>query len=280
MTAVRWGVHRASLVVLAIAAGCYDPRVARGVQCGPNGECPAGQTCELTSNRCDGEPVGPVDAMVDVPPLPPDAAPGMFVDDFERPDSDALGNGWIEKTPTTWRIQDSVVRRIASATDYRDNLVYRPASEDIRDVEISVELAITALPPNFPQIFVRGQKGTIATADTYDGYLLFLIGDPAGTAAVIGRQRGNVFVETLTQFELTEEVTTGPRYRMTFRATGTNPVQLLGRFERAVPGGWTTIGQATATDAAMNRITGPGTVGFSGDNAATWTYDDFTRTPL
>jgi len=57
---------RSPLVLLAIAAGCYQPTVATGLPCAENGACPSGLdcragTCELPSGTGDA----PIDVMVD-----------------------------------------------------------------------------------------------------------------------------------------------------------------------------------------------------------------------
>jgi hypothetical protein len=72
--------HRLALVVcLAAATNCFDPRHRVGAMCGPQGECPPGQTCD-PDRRCQiASPGGPSDAQAGTHDasidLPPDAAP-------------------------------------------------------------------------------------------------------------------------------------------------------------------------------------------------------------
>jgi hypothetical protein len=97
------------------------------------------------------------------------AASTVFLDDFERPDSDNLGNGWIEKLPTVYSIAGGEVVRIATDTSYRDNLCHRPASEDALDAEAAIEVRFTEVPLGYAQIFVRAQSATLAAPGSYDG---------------------------------------------------------------------------------------------------------------
>ena len=267
------------LLVLVVTAGCYDPTPAIGVRCGTDDACPAELAC--LGERC--VPPGTVnDATPDVPPPPPpiDAPPPpmLFVDSFDRPDGDTLGNGWIEKTPATFSLRSQAVARVLS-TSYRNNLVYRPASEDLRDVELSIVMRPMTVPVGSPQIFVRAQASTIATSNTYDGYLMYVSG--GSDDVVIGRQLGAVFVVELTRFTVAPAFDTTSTYRMTLRAVGESPVSLRGSVERMTPTGWTLVGTASVDDTAANRITGAGSVGFSGStDDPGYTYDDVTRTPL
>lgn len=272
----------ATAVLLVVAAGCYAPAAREGSPCGPGAACPSDQTCDLVTSLCV-RTLLPSDAAADTGPsdAPPDAAMSEFVDTFSRPDGAAIGNSWIEKNPEAFSLAGDEVTRVGtSLVSYRDNLVYRPAAENMLDVEVSVRVRITSLPPRFPQIFVRARTTTITAADSYDGYLLYVNGGTTADQVVLGRQLGDVFVETLSQFTLSEPFTTTGRYRMVLRAEGTAPVVLAARVEKLVGTTWTTIGSTTASDAAPERIAKPGTVGFGGDEFARYIYDDFRRAAL
>jgi hypothetical protein len=279
------GCARACAFVLAaIATGCYQPAPAEGVPCGEGSACPTGQQCDPLTQRCMRMPSVPSDdALVDVAaPLdaPIDAPSNVFVDDFERADAADVGNGWIEKNPPVFSLQGGeVVRILTNPESYRDNMVYRPASEDVLDVEISVRVRITSLPPRYPQIFVRAVSATITTPDSYDGYLLYVVGTVTDRV-VLGRQRGGVFVVTLATINLSESFNTTDPFRLTLRAQGTDPVQLAARVERFDGASWIVIGEANVEDAAAERIAGAGTVGFAGDEQPPYVYDDFRRTLL
>jgi hypothetical protein len=266
---------RLSLAGSVIAlASCYAPRANEGVACSPAGECPAGQICDPATGRCAREL-----ADAGLADVPIDADVTRFVDDFERPDG-AIGNGWIEKNPSVYSLARGEVVRVPTPTEsYRDNMVHRPASEDLRDVEISVRVRFTASPPGYAQIFVRGQSETIAAPDAYDGYLLYVEGGLTDEL-VLGRQRGSVFVATLRRFTLAEPFDTTSSYRLTLRAAGNMPVSLHASVEREVGDQWIVIGETTAEDSASNRIKDPGTVGFAGNEVETYVYDEFRRVAL
>src|SRR5262249_53775894 len=55
----------------ALTVGCFHPRVATEVPCGPNGECPNGQSCDDTRQppTCVGPGSGSPDGPVDAEPL-------------------------------------------------------------------------------------------------------------------------------------------------------------------------------------------------------------------
>lgn len=254
-------------IAVAATAGCYAPSPPEGAPCSAAGDCPSGLVCDGTG-RCTRAPGDGPDGPV------PD-----LVDPFSRPDGPSLGNGWIEKLPSTYALAGGEVVRVDTPESYRDNMVYRPASEDVRDVEVSIRVRFTAIPPGFAQVFVRADSATIAAPDSYDGYLLYIEGDVTGEA-VLGRQRGSVFVTTLSKFSLSPPLDAGSTFRLTLRATGAQPVALRARVERLERGAWTAIGETAIEDFDASQITAAGTVGFSGHELATYAYDDFQRTPL
>lgn len=205
-------------------------------------------------------------------------AASHFVDDFARPDSASIGNGWIEKNAAAFSIVNGQATKLTVGSSYRDNAVYRPAGEDILDVEASLEISFIATPPGYPQVFVRLQSATAANPDTLDAYLLYL--PDSGNSAIVGRQSGSAFVTTLATFNFAQTLNTTDRYRMRLRAVGANPVQLAAFVERLVGGIWQTIGQTSVADAAANRIAVPGSVGFSGYVESSYRYDSFARVDL
>ena len=201
-----------------------------------------------------------------------------FFDDFERPDGASLGNGWIEKVEPAFSLLNGEVVKAVVTTSYRDNMVYRPASEDVLDIETSVELTLSALPDGNPQLFARVQAATIAMPNEYDGYLLWI--DDLVDTAHLSRQRGTVFVTTLVSFALAPPLDFTHRYRMRMRVVGTDPVILAASVELLDAGRWTVIGETTALDSHADRIVTPGAPGFSGAEEAGFTYDNFTRLDL
>ncbi len=272
MDRVGLGCVRAAVAAAVAAGGCYDPAPREGAPCSATGDCPSGLACDGTG-RCTRTPGdAPSDTTGDAPAED-------FVDSFSRPDGASIGNGWIEKLASTYALAGGEVVRIDTPESYRDNMVYRPASEDLRDVEISVGVRFTAIPPGFAQIFVRGEAATIAAPDSYDGYLLYIEGGQADEA-VLGRQRGTVFVTTLSRFPLVPPLDAGSAFRMTLRATGAQPVALRAKIERLSNGAWTAIGETAIEDFAATQIDAAGTVGFAGNEVSTYVYDDFRRVRL
>lgn len=201
-----------------------------------------------------------------------------LVDDFSRADGAGIGNAWIEKTPEAFSLSNGRVVKQAVGTWYRDNVVYRPAAEDVLDVEASIEFTLSSLPPGYPQIFVRLQSATVATTDVLDGYILFF--EDNANFALLARQTGNQYPVTLGTLNLTQPINTSGTYRMRLSATGTDPVQLTAFVERLDDGIWQVIGQAYATDSSSSRIASAGAVGFSGYIESSYSFDNFTRVEL
>ncbi|MBA3538474.1 MAG: hypothetical protein H0T79_02495 [Deltaproteobacteria bacterium] len=272
-----------AVTLFAIAGGCYDPALIEGLACSPNRACPTDQVCDVATNRCLREPAPPPDggepdASIDGPrDAPIDAPASGFHDDFTRPDGDALGNGWLEKTPLAFALQDGEVVRASGSSNYRDNLCYRPASEDVLDVAISMQVRFTASPPGNAQLFVRGVSASLDAPDSYDGYLLYVTGDQ-GDNLVLGRQIGTPFVTELSSFTLSPALNTTDTYRLTLSAEGTTTVMLAAKVERLALGVWTTIGQTAVPDTSAARIVVAGTVGFSSSANQAYVYDEFRRT--
>jgi hypothetical protein len=206
------------------------------------------------------------------------APTSTFVDDFNRVDNGALGNGWIEKTASAFGLVGNRVSKAATTSIWSNNLVYRPAAENVLDVEASVEVRFTSLPPTYPQVFVRGQTATIANAGVFDGYLLFI--DNALNRAWLDRIQGGSFFP-LAEITINPALNTTDTFRLRLRATGTNPVALEAYVERLSGTTWTVIGQAIINDTAATRFATAGTVGFSGHvEGGAFTCDNFTRLNL
>jgi hypothetical protein len=198
-----------------------------------------------------------------------------FVDDFNRADNASLGNGWIEKTPAAFALSNNRVSKASTSTGYLDNLVYRPGTENMLDVEASVEVRLLSLPPGYPQVFVRGQTATIADVGRFSGYLLFI--DNAADRVILSRIADSAFVP-LAQLNLNPPLNTTDIFRLRLRATETDPVRLEAFVERLSGTTWEIVAQATYADADATRFTTAGTVGFSGYvEGGLYTYDNFTR---
>lgn len=199
----------------------------------------------------------------------------QFSDNFNRPDGDIVGNGWIEKTPASFSIQDNRLRKLAFVTDYLNSVVYRPGSESLLNSEVSAEVRILNLSVGWPQIFARLQPGTVTTPNSLDGYIFYLDGSPQ--RAILGRQRGSAFLTELATVTLSEPVNLVDTYRLRLRVSGTTSVQLDALVERLIPGGaWLTIGQASATDVSAQRISTPGVAGIGSYVEDYYSYDNVT----
>ena len=198
-------------------------------------------------------------------------------DTFDRADNAALGNGWVEKNAAAFAIAGNRASKQTVGTGYRDNLAYRPAGEDVLNVEAAVEVQFTGA-PGYAQLAVRVQSATVANADTLDGYLLYI--NNSNSQAIIGRQNGTAFITTLATLNLGTALNTTDRFRLRLAARGTNPVLLDAFVERLNGAIWEQIGQGSASDAAANRFATAGSVGFGGYTEATYAFDNFARIDL
>jgi hypothetical protein len=205
-------------------------------------------------------------------------AQANITDSFTRADSPTIGNGWIEKTPAAFSIQGGAVAKVAAGNGYLDNLVYRPAAEDVLDVEASIEMRLLAANPGYPNVHVRIQSSTAANVSSLNSYILYVDGSSAG--AVLGRQTGSGFVTTLADIPVAPAMNLTDTYRLRLRATGTSPVQLSAFIERLSGTSWQIIGQASVNDSAPDRIFTAGSVGFSGYLETAYRFDNFVRTNL
>jgi hypothetical protein len=166
---------------------------------------------------------------------------GGFWDDFNRADNAAIGNGWTEKFPNAFSIQSNEVVHInTDPVDYHDAIVYRPLAEDRLDVEAAIEFRV--LPGmNFPQVHARAQRATLTQTNTLDDYLFFVDGfEPAPGRAIIARQApvAGQFECYMLAIPFPSALQASARYRLRFRATGTDPVTLQGTIERYNGAGW------------------------------------------
>ena len=212
-------------------------------------------------------------------PAPP------FIDAFDRVDSTSLGNSWIEKSFGTYEIASQHVARRNFAGDYRDLIAVRPAEEDLLDVELSIDFTVGNIPPGYPQIHARVQRSTIATANTLDGYLLYVNGT-AGNGVMFGnvtRQHGSILPPPLATFTISPELALGQTYRLRLAVRGASPVQLDGFVEHQAGSSWTVIGSVSMVDTDVTAVAAPGAIGFDAgqpEAAGYYTYDNFTYTSL
>lgn len=102
----------------------------------------------------------------DAGPTPPDLDSGgidaaseaaaqlpMFLDTFSRADGTPIGNGWIEKSPTTFALVNGAVQQKQTGT-YRNLFVSRPASENVADVLLHTTMTFSVSTAD-PCLFAR-----------------------------------------------------------------------------------------------------------------------------
>jgi hypothetical protein len=200
-----------------------------------------------------------------------------FVDDFSRPDSDSLGNGWIEKTSAVFFLEGAQASKQSFNTDYTNSLVYRPAAEDMLNVETSVQMRLRNASPGYPQLIARLQSSTAAASGSFTGYILFI--DGSTTRAYLGRQQGTGLA-SLAGIDISPALTTTDTYRLRMSVTGTTSVQIQAFVERLNGASWQVIGQASYTDTSAQRLATVGSVGFGGYTENAYTFDNFTRNDL
>ncbi len=216
----------------------------------------------------------------------PDAGP-TFRDDFARDDG-TIGNGWLlRRTPGCFGIRGGELLRSAQTPDagtdsYVDCLIYRPASEDLLNVEASVIVRFKDTPQGWPQIHARIQKGTVGTAGMLDSYFFFL--NRSSGFFELGHVHGAAAFDVFATFAANPALDSTTPVRLTLRVTGTGPVKLVGTLDRFVNGQWLQSGQV-AHDEDAASIPVAGSVGLSSGAAkdeatSNYAYDDFTRTPL
>jgi hypothetical protein len=238
----------------------------------------AGSQSVTVFNSGTGGGLSPQSVAFSVTPPAGGGGGASFSDDFARADSDSLGNGWIEKLTTPWFLQGGRAVKQGVGSSYQDNVAYRPASEDVLDVEASAVMRITGANPGYPQIFTRIQSGTAAASGFLQGYILYI--DGVNNRAVLGRQEGYSFLTELATLTLSPALNTTDTFRLRLSTVGTTSVQLQAYVERLGTSGWSTIGTASVTDSSANRIQTAGAVGFSGYTESGYSFDDFTRSNL
>ena len=209
-----------------------------------------------------------------------DGETGVFVDDFNRPDSATIGNGWTMKTPAAFTLSDNEVQRTTDmTTNFADDIVYRPANEDVADVDLSIELVFQGAPGGYPQLHVRAQRATITETAFLDSYICYV--QDASTLA-ISRAFDFTSLEDFTTGTIAPAVQTGERYRLHCSVRGTSPPVIDASLEHFSGGSWTTIAQTQAQDSDAGVMAGAGTVGFSASStdSSQYVYDNFVRTNL
>jgi hypothetical protein len=204
-----------------------------------------------------------------------DASAGVeFFDSFDRPDSSKIGNGWIEKDPTLFVLEQGAAKQVVSRSTDLGLTVFRPAEENAADVEVRSDF-ISYEDGNYtpwprlvarldPSLAAGSVRAYIAIVYVYDQELRIMRGDRS--------------VETtLATTHLSSDFSAVRRYRLALRVTGASPVTLVASVVDTTSG--REIANIATTDDSEQRIQGAGSMGFAGDNDVLGlTYDNFAYT--
>jgi hypothetical protein len=181
---------RDRLALIAVLAGCYDPRLPLGVPCTTGDGCPNGQhcsnqTCVGDGSRDAGGDAGPVDT---ANPIDTSGAPIVVLD--EEFNGTALPAGWqVVPSAGTWTVSGGMAVA-GSPGPEADYLTYRLPSDGTYRVTVTLT--------------VDRMLGATA-ADHYVGVALqtssTTAGDLAGAVCALSKQQGQ---EGLLLFDLSD----------------------------------------------------------------------------
>lgn len=196
----------------------------------------------------------------------------LFADDFERPDSPTLGNGWWEQS-TAFELIAGEVHNLGPGIDFESHLALRPDSTVPLDSEQTIEFTITS--PDFgsgsPQLHARVQnEGDVPASRSY---ICFANGDAVCVSRHTG---GNLENNTCDPTPIPFSTN---RYRLTMLISGQATVVvdcLLEIFDENVMD-FVEHAHQIVPDSADERINATGRVGFSAHNdPGTFVYDNYT----
>lgn len=213
-------------------------------------------------------------ASPDDPPGPGrgDGAPGAggpdaFADDFDRPDSFEIGNGWVESSPAAFELRNGTLAHRVPGLPPRERYLYRPEAEDARDVEAGIDIVYDGIDDRTrPQIHLRVQRESSALT----GYVTYVDGDDA---LVIDRLVGG---DAVRQARIAiDDPNPGDLYRLSARIAGTDPVRISATWEHRRENG-TSVKTTSTQDDSSSRITAPGALGLAADvEANDFVYDNW-----
>lgn len=198
----------------------------------------------------------------------------VFFDDFDRPDSVALRNGWVEKTAGAWQILDGRVQFESDAAGFADDFFYQPTI-DILDVEVSVEFRFSDLAfDDYPQVHGRLDVADTQVQGQVRSYGVFV--DVMGSYLCVIRSNSGMAGTNFGMAQLADGFVEGALYRVSIRISGTDPVEVEGLLEREENGEWVPNGSIFIVDDTEGRIISEGAVGTTGNNnIAVLSYDNF-----
>lgn len=201
-----------------------------------------------------------------------------FFDDFDREAGPDLGNGWIERDPTVWAIENGyAVAQESPGETANVTLFHRGLDEQATDIEVAAEFQV--LSPFIrlsPQIGVRLQPpSTEPNLESYTGYTAlpefdgslpeFDPNNDVGTLCIRRFLNNHLALNNFECENLEDaQFRSGQRYRLTLRVTGEYPVELTATLERLSEAEtWVNVAVTTWTDDDRDRVVGPGVWGLS-----------------
>lgn len=222
-----------------------------------------GDSSTADSSTTDSNTTGGIDC---------ELAIGMAWDDeFDRADADDLGNCWVEKAPSVWRIADGEVTSLGTgATAESDHIVWRNGLH-ADNVEVALEFRIRSGDPrNEPQAMARMTDDSLEPGANYHGYALAPQATDGGEPTQLCLMRFDGGPEPGDQRceNLPEPLELGPtRYRLVLRVVDPGPVLVDGSLAVFRPGDveWSPVlALPQWQDAAPEQIVSAGAAGFSG----------------
>jgi hypothetical protein len=200
-----------------------------------------------------------------------------ILDTFDRPSSNAIGNGWIEKTPAVFDLLNNAAELVVSPTEPADAIVYRPAAEDVESVTVGVTL-VGDKEIGAPMLLARLQSATAASPQAFTAYYATI---PQGTPNVLQIVRRNgTSVTLLVQKNLPIPLSLKTAYRLSLKVVTLSPANVTCTAAvRELPSG-ALIGTISHADGLPDRIMTAGSVGFgaTATGGSRTRFDDFTRT--
>lgn len=197
-------------------------------------------------------------------------APG-FLDLFDRPDG-VVGNGWLETIDGVFVLRGG--RAVPSPGRWTKRILYRPSSEDLLDVESTVEVVWDSVPPKDSDAALSVRVAT--TGAELTGYTVFVDNVDSLVLSRVVRSSEN----ELARGALRPGVVKDATYRFRLRAQGTSPVQLEATFELKSGEEWEEVLSLRESDGSDGRLTSPGSVALTSDVNASYGYDTFTRNAI
>lgn len=197
-----------------------------------------------------------------------------FTDNFDRANSTAAGNGWVEKTDHFSIAENKLVNVSSTDDGYFNIAAWTPLSAADVQVSYDVTFPTDSTIDADPNIIVRAPASSVTDYDTYDGYIFYFYRD----YVEIAREDIGPSNVTLDGKDIVPPLSANTTYHATFQVTGTNPVILTASIKDAQGATITTL---SATDSSAKAFTAAGRVGIgSGTGGHSLKWDNFVETSL